>query len=111
MPQLTFRGFAPPQVAEASCDLAPRLAALLNCPEDYFTFDCINVLSFFGGHSVPTAPFIEILWFDRGKALQDEAAQVITTLFKELGVEEIEICFKAVLPSAYYGNGIAYGQE
>ncbi len=111
MPQLTFRGFAPPQVAEATHHLAARLAAVLNCPEDYFTFDCLNVLSFSGGHSVSTAPFIEVLWFDRGKAVQDEAAKILNAAFVEMGMEDVEICFKAVAPAAYYGNGLPYGQE
>lgn len=111
MPQLTFRGFTPSQVAQASLHLAPRLAAVLNCPEDYFTFDCLQVQSFSEGESVPTYPFIEVLWFDRGKTVRDEAAMVINLVLLELGVPELEMCFKAVPKAAYYGNGLPYGQE
>jgi len=111
MPQLTFRGFAPPLIEEVAPHLAAKLADVLDCPEDYFTFDCISVLSFSGGHSVPTEPFIEILWFDRGQPVQDEAAAVITQIFTEIGINELEICFKAVSPSEYYRNGIHYGQK
>ncbi len=111
MPQLTFRGFTPPQVAQATPQLASRLAALLACPEDYFTFDCLDVLSFSGGAPVPTAPFIEVLWFDRGKAVRDEAAGILNETFVGMGMTDLEICFKAVEPAVYYGNGIPYGQK
>ncbi len=111
MPQLTFRGIAPDQVAMASSGLPEKLAAVLDCPPDYFTFDCMSTVSFYNGLPVATAPFIEVLWFDRGKAVQDKAAELITETLINLGVEEPEICFKAVPTSAYYGNGIPYDRE
>lgn len=111
MPQLTFRGISPDQVAIASAGLPEKLAAVLDCPQDYFTFDFLNAVSFFNGLPVPTAPFIEILWFERGKTVQDNAAMIITEALRDLGVEELEICFKPVPTSAYYGNGIPYDRE
>lgn len=111
MPQLTFRGIAPDQVAMASSGLPEKLAAVLDCPQDYFTFDCLNTVSFFNGLPVSTAAFIEVLWFDRGKVIQDKAAEIMTETLKGLGVEELEICFRSVSPSAYYGNGIPYDRE
>lgn len=111
MPQLTFRGIESPQVAQATLELAPRLAAAMACPEDYFTFDCLNIQSFSGGKAISTAPFIEILWFDRGKTVRDEAAKIINETFARLGITDLELCFNAVEPAVYYGNGIPYGQE
>ena len=108
MPQLTFRGIDPEQVASASAVLPEQLAAVLACPQDYFTFDCLALASFFGGQPVQTAPFIEVLWFDRGKAVQDKAAEVITQVLRNCGCQELEICFKPVPTSAYYGNGVSY---
>lgn len=111
MPQLTFRGIAPDQVAMASACLPERLAAVLDCPQDYFTFDCLTTVSFFNGLPVSTAPFIEVLWFDRGRAVQDKAAEIITEALRSLGIEELEICFKPVPTSVYYGNGTSYDRE
>lgn len=110
MPQLTLRGITPQQAAQASRILAPELAALLNCPEDYFTFDCLAITSFFGGEPAATAPFIDLLWFDRGKALQDQAAVTITEAFRQAGVENLEICFRASARGDYYGDGVSYDQ-
>ncbi len=110
MPQLTLRGITPQQAAQASRSLTPELAALFNCPEDYFTFDCLTVTSFFGGEPAATAPFIEVLWFDRGRALQDRAARCITEAFRLCGVENLEICFRATAPAAYYSDGTSYDQ-
>lgn len=111
MPQLTFRGIAPDKVAMVSSSLPEQLAAILDCPQDYFTFDCLNPVSFFNGLPVPTAPFIEVLWFDRGKVIQDKAAETITEALRNIGVEELEICFKPISTSEYYGNGIPYDRE
>lgn len=110
MPQLTLRGITPQQAAQASRILAPELAALLNCPEDYFTFDCLTVTSFLGGEPAATAPFIDLLWFDRGKALQDQTAVRITEAFRQVGVENLEICFRASARGDYYGDGVSYDQ-
>lgn len=110
MPQLTLRGIGTEQVETVSGPLAAELAVLLDCPEDYFTFDCLTTLSFFGGRQVDTAPFIDVLWFDRGTALQDQTAAAITAAFEKVGVKGLEICFRAAEKKDYYGDGVSYAR-
>lgn len=108
MPQLTFRGFSDATVERASELLTPQLAEILACPEEYFTFDNLNVTSFFRGRRVITYPFIEVLWFERGDEARNRFAQTVTAVLNQLGVPEVEICFVASAKEAYYSNGESY---
>jgi len=108
MPQLTFRGFSDSTVQRASETLTPILAEILECPEDYFTFDNLIVTSFFRGQRVLTYPFIEILWFDRGKEARDSVALAVTKTVFEMGIPEVEISFTASEKDNYYSNGKSF---
>lgn len=111
MPQLTIRGIDAEIVAKASEILPPKLANIMNCPEDYFTFDIIETRSFKNGVESPTYPFILILWFERGRTVRDVSAGTVTEVFKELGVDDLEVAFVPSDPAAYYGNGESFARE
>lgn len=105
MPQLTFRGFTDNQVQKASEILIPELAKLLDCPEDYFMFDMLSVSSYSKGQKAVTFPYINIAWFERGKAQRDAMAQMITRAMHGLGVPELEIGYTVLNEEGYYING------
>lgn len=111
MPQFTVRGVSAMTMSQVTKCLTPDLAKIMACPEDYFTYDCISSQSFYGGHSVPTAPFIEILWFDRGREVQDKVAQAVNQAFTAAGVKELELCFKPVQKCDYYADGVSYAGD
>lgn len=108
MPQLTFRGVEDSVVQKSSDILVPKLSELLKCPEDYFTFDNLNIISYFKGERVPTYPFITIGWFERGTDVRDAFAKIVTKTLLELGVPEVEIAFTVYHEDSYYSNGDSY---
>lgn len=111
MPQLTFRGVKENTVAQASCVLPKVLSTIMECPEDYFTFDLLVIRSYAGGKAALTAPFLEILWFERGDLVRDQAAKVIEEEMVSLGVHDLEICFVSSEQKAYYSGGISFGVQ
>jgi hypothetical protein len=108
MPQFVIRGIQPRLVQEASTEIIEALSALIKCPEDYITLDCLNAQSFFKGEQVLTSPIIDIGWFDRGQDMQDAVALLITNIFERHGVRDLEIGFVKFDKSAYYSNGVHY---
>lgn len=108
MPQLIFRGFDDSVVQKASEELTHKLAKLLECPEDYFTFDNLKVTSFFGGERVTTYPFVSIGWFERGSEVRDAFAMEVTQTLIGLNVPEVEIAFTVYKEDSYYSNGKSY---
>jgi hypothetical protein len=105
MPQLTIRGIDPMKLAAVSLELAAELAVLCECGTENFTFDCLPVTSFAEGIAVPTFPFIEVAWFDRGPAVRDRFAEALTRRIRDIGISELEIAFKVYSQDAYYCNG------
>jgi hypothetical protein len=106
MPQLTVRGIDAERMASISGPLIEELAALCECGIDNFTIDCLAVTSVFGGRAAVTYPFIEIAWFERGRAIRDQFADSVTRHIREAGVGEVEIAFKVYTEDGYYVNGV-----
>ncbi|BBH22223.1 hypothetical protein Back11_35680 [Paenibacillus baekrokdamisoli] len=105
MPQLLVRGISPSQLVPISTALIEELAAICQCGTDNFTIDCLSTTSVFGGEQVPTYPFIEVGWFERGQAIQDSFAAALARHVISIGVPEVEIAFRMYQESAYYING------
>lgn len=109
MPRLTFRGIDPHLVKDVTAELIPQLASLLETTEDNFTVDVLAATSFADGREIETFPFIEFGWFDRGQAVQDQAAHLMDAAFKAEGLEALEIVFIAYDRRAYYADGAHFG--
>ncbi|MBW7474688.1 DUF1904 domain-containing protein [Paenibacillus oenotherae] len=105
MPQLLVRGIEPHRMALISGALVEELAGICECGNDNFTIDCLATTSVFGGEKVPTYPFIEIGWFERGDQIRDRFAAALTKHVLSLGLSEVEVAFKVYQESAYYING------
>ncbi|MBP3966422.1 DUF1904 family protein [Paenibacillus lignilyticus] len=107
MPQLNVRGVETSILAEVSKALVEEMAGICQCGTDNFTIDALQMVSVFGGETVPTYPFVEIAWFDRGQVVQDELARAVTQHLNKAGVAEVEVAFKVYQETAYYINGRA----
>ncbi|QTH40334.1 DUF1904 family protein [Cohnella sp. LGH] len=105
MPHLLFRGVNPEQVRAISETLVAELAAVCRCPEDYILLECVHTTALFEGKVVPSYPFVEVAWFDRGTAVRDLAAACIDRHIRSLGVPELEIAFRNYERESYYANG------
>ncbi|BBI35354.1 DUF1904 family protein [Cohnella abietis] len=105
MPHLLIRGVAPEQIRTISQSLVAELASLCQCPSDYIMLECLNTTACFDGEFVPSYPFIEVNWFDRGTLVQDQAAECIDRHIRSLGIPEAEVAFRIYESSNYYSNG------
>jgi hypothetical protein len=105
MPQLIIRGIEAHKVCKISKEMVDELEALLTCPRNYFTIECINSTYVAEGKIAAGYPFIEIAWFDRGQELQDKVAEIVTKHVKVLGFENVDIVFKVLDKNRYYENG------
>ena len=111
MPHLLFRGVTPEQVRAISAPLVAELASVCRCPEDYILLECLHTTALFGGEIVPSYPFVEVAWFDRGTAVRDLAAACIDRHVRSLGVPELEIAFRNYERDGYYANGERLGES
>lgn len=111
MPHLLFRGVDPEQVRAISGPLVAELAAACRCPEDYVLLECLHTTALFGGKVVPSYPFVEVAWFDRGTAVRDLAAACIDRHVRSLGMPELEIAFRNYERESYYANGKPLGNR
>lgn len=110
MPHLRFRGLNESQVSSLSESLLPELATIFSAPEGDFTFEKIETTFFYRNQNIQAYPFVEVLWFDRGQAVQDKAAKIITIHCQNLltHTQDVAVIFTALTPTAYYDNGQHY---
>lgn len=111
MPHLLFRGVTPDQVRTISVPLVTELASVCQCPEDYIMLECLHTTALFGGEIVPSYPFVEVAWFDRGAEVRDLAAACIDRHVRSLGAPELEIAFRNYERESYYANGERLNKE
>lgn len=104
MPMIKFRGVEKTEIKAKSTSLIDSLAKIVECPRDYFTLEISNTEFVFDGKEVEQPVIIEVSWFDRGQAIQDEVAKTITNTFKEKR-EYVEVFFTKLEESSYYENG------
>jgi hypothetical protein len=105
MPHLIIRGIAPEIVRTISKPLTEELANVCQCPLDYFVLECLHTTALFDGEIVPSSPFVEVNWFDRGQAVRDLAAECIDRHIRSRGIVEVEIAFRIYEENSYYANG------
>jgi len=112
MPHLFIRGIDPEQVRAASAKLTEELAAICDCPPDYFSLECLATTAAFAGEFVASYPFVEVAWFDRGLNAQDRFARAVDRHLREaLGLPELEVAFRTYRERDYYANGENLGAE
>lgn len=105
MPQLKVIGMEVDKVMNISKALIDDLEALIGCPRDYFSIECVNSTSIMDGRIISGYPIIEIGWFDRGQEIQDLVAKVVTNYVKEQGYSTVDVIFNVFKKTCYYENG------
>lgn len=108
MPQIKIRGIETEKVCELSKQLIDELEELTQSPRDYFTLELIHSTFVMDGEVVQGYPFVEIAWFDRGQAIQDQVAQAVCRLINEAGYPNVDIMFTILEKTHYYENGEHY---
>lgn len=109
MPQLLFKGVSLEQIKTISKPLVEELAEICECGTDNFTLELIHSTFIFDGDEVPTYPFIEVKWFERGQEVRDKFAKTVTKYVLSSGVTEVEVAFTVFAENAYYIDGEVCG--
>lgn len=104
MPMLRIRGIEEIQVKKGSQALVDDLSRIVGCPRDYFTLELVTSVYIMDGERTPQQPIIEVLWFDRGQEVQDQAAKAITDHLRG-DLESLEVFFIPLQEKNYYENG------
>ncbi|RUS45227.1 DUF1904 family protein [Cohnella sp. AR92] len=111
MPHLLIRGIGPERVRAVSRELVAELAAICECPNDYIMLECLMTTAVFDGGIVPSYPFVEVSWFDRGLEAQDRFAEAIDRHLRVQGdLPELEVAFRSYERRNYYANGKSFGE-
>ncbi len=110
MPHMRIRGVEREVVQRLSTRLVDQLAALIQSPKAHFTLEWLQTEFIMDGQTQPGYPFVELLWFERPQALQDQVAQLITAELKaELGeAQEVAVVILPLARERYYDNGQHY---
>lgn len=112
MPHLRFRGMARATVKEISKTLVTTLAPVISSPENHFVLEFIPAEFVRDGQIITGQPLIEVLWFTRPQALQDQVATLITEAMRAYLEPSQDLCiiFTALEGHNYYENGQHYGK-
>jgi hypothetical protein len=105
MPHLLIRGVTPDQIRKISQSLVAELAGICECPADHVLLECLNTNAVFNGETIPSYPFVEVNWFDRGEKVRDQAAECIDRHVRSLDIPEAEVAFRIYEADSYYANG------
>lgn len=110
MPHVRLRFVSEDKVLELSENMIPELAALTQAPVEHFTLELVETRLYLKGRPSMGDPFCEVFWFDRGQALQDQAAEIITRYLKKIKPEgDVVVYFSELRRESYYENGRHFG--
>jgi hypothetical protein len=110
LPHLVIRGLSVEQMRGISSKLVDELAQLCECPSDHLILECLPTTAVFKGEIVPSYPFVEVAWFERGSEVRGRFAKIVDRHVRSLGVPEVEIAFRTYREDAYYINGEPAGR-
>jgi hypothetical protein len=108
MPQIIIKGMEKHEIQAISKALVDELTEIIGCPRDYFTLEAVLSAFIRDGHEVKASPLVQVNWFDRGQAVQDQAAAALDRHIRSLGYEQVEIFFQVLQENRYYENGSHY---
>lgn len=111
MPHLRLRFLTEDKALALSETMIPELAALTGTPADHYTLELVATKLFLGGRPAQGDPFCEVLWFDRGPAMQDRVAELITRHLRAVSpAGDVVVSFQPLARAAYYENGRHFGE-
>lgn len=105
MPMLKFKAIEIEKVCIVSKKLIDELEELIKCPRDYFSLSVERSIYVKDGDFVKGEAVVEVLWFDRGQAIQDTAAKIITKHINSVGYKNVDVIFYPLDKNNYYENG------
>lgn len=101
MPHLRFRGFDEAILDQYAHSLIPALSGATGCPESWITIESVPTRFL----TRPAAPMVEIVWFAREQAVQDEVARILYEAALAWVHPEPVVVFIPVAKKDYYEDG------
>lgn len=111
MPRIIFKNIDKNTVKELSQELIDSLAAIIDCPSDWITFEHIENTVYFSGKDITLENiYVEISWFKRTQETQNRLASFIHDALKlKLNDgRDITIIFYELIKENYFENGKHY---
>ena len=110
MPHLRFRAVALETLQQVSGPLLAELCELTGGKPEFVTLECLASPFVRDGVLERGNPFVELIWFARPQAQQDEAAALITRHLKQALGEQTYVVVQVlpIVKSHYYSNGQHY---
>ena len=105
MPQLIIKGLKPCEYRPFAKESRPELSRIVECPEDWFTFDYQLSAMYTSGGAVESFPVLQIWWFERPKDVQDRVAVYLDEALKKRGYRNSQISFHIFREEDYYEDG------
>lgn len=109
MPQIRLHGITLDKALSESKSLVDTMTESLATPRDYFTIQVMNGTFIKDGSVHEGYPFVEVLWFDRGREMQDLTAQLLTRWVHSMGYPSVDVFFIPLERRAYYENAEHFG--
>ncbi len=112
MPQIYMRNMSLAEVSQLSLETTADLAAVIGCPPDWLVFhQCENHSFVHGKPCTKLMILVDVFWFKRTQAIQDQVASILTEKIKSMraGTDvEVTIVFHTLENDAYYEDGKHY---
>ena len=108
MPRFIFKNASIEEVKELSQLLVEESSTIIDCPEDWITFEYVDNHIFYKGETITTnSLFLEISWFKRSQETQDKLASYLYDTLNDYYKQkrEITLIFNQLLESDYYEDG------
>lgn len=105
MPHLNFKNIERNKVKQLCNDLTAQLAKVIECPEDWITFNHIDSQTFVQGVENDEIVFVNVEWFPRTQEVQDKVASIIHNGATGTGAKEVVIIFHDLKKESYYEEG------
>ncbi|MGI6028428.1 MAG: DUF1904 family protein [Candidatus Heteroscillospira sp.] len=109
MPQISMRGMSPQLALELAPEVKKAVVSATGTDEKYVTTEYI--CSFQMDDSGMSQGFskVDILWLSgRSQELHDKTAEAVTNVFRQRGIDRLQIAFINLPPSHFYDDGTHY---
>ncbi len=109
MPHIYVKNMTVPEVSQLSLKTTPLLATAIACPPDWLVFHQSENSSFVCGEPcTQLMVIVDVFWFKRAQAVQDQVATILTEQIKMLhgrDSAEVTIVFHPLENDGYYEDG------
>lgn len=101
MPHIRVRGLEEEKLRKISKNLLDGLQEKIECPRDYLTLELVESKFI----ECEFYPFVEVLWFDRGRNVKQEVASFVTDLIKSINPnQDVCVMFLDLIKEDYFEN-------